>query len=222
MQLRAFSFSLPSLPKRRFAAAFGAVCVHAGLAIFIFSVKHDPVVPVSVITDIVIVAEPDEELSQLPEPDEVTETAAIAPGPQPETTASPVASLPALPPVSARAGETEAADTEPESNLVYPISPGTRSVLQGLQCPGDPDAFARTGLCPQGAGPHTAMAAADESAADFITLDTGTIRSMFGLAPHALAGQAALDGGTQRTGLANSDSIRDALPASQPDPAFGD
>lgn len=165
-------------------------------------------------------AEEEAEITE-PEPiiDPVPEDEPVDPGPEaPVEADQPIP----LPPVSARAGEADIDEASPPSPEAYPISPGTRSVLQGLQCPGNLEAFARTGVCPQGSGRHTAMVAADESAAEFYTIDVSAIRALFGVSPHALAGQGTLDNGTQRRSLANSDSIRDALPASQPDPAFGD
>lgn len=126
------------------------------------------------------------------------------------------------PPASARsADEAPVGNADPAANA-YALSPGTQSVLRGLQCPGDPDAFARTGICPQGAGRHTQMMAADETASSFYLIDVEAIRAQFGQAAHPLSGQATLDNGTQRHSLSNADSMRDALPASRPDPAFGD
>ncbi len=126
------------------------------------------------------------------------------------------------PTVSARSADEVPAETAVPSATPYALSPGTQSVLRGLQCPGDPDAFARTGICPQGAGQQAQLVAAEETASSFYLIDIDSIRAQFGQAPHSLSGQTTLDNGTQRRALPNADAIREALPASQPDPAFGD
>ncbi|GJL97881.1 MAG: hypothetical protein DHS20C06_16980 [Hyphobacterium sp.] len=125
-------------------------------------------------------------------------------------------------PASARSTDRPASTVTPTSEEAYSLRPGTRSVLRGLQCPGDPEAFARTGICPQDARRSAQLVATEETAADFYTIDLDAIRALYGRAPHSLSGQATLGDGTQRRSLSNSDSIREALPASQPDPAFGD
>lgn len=161
---------------------------------------------------------PDMEDIPRPEPLEVVSEAEDADG---LTVENPPAAA-SSPPASARsADEAPVGNIDPAANA-YALSPGTQSVLRGLQCPGDPDAFARTGICPQGAGRHTQMVAADETASSFYLIDVDSIRAQFGQGPHPLSGQATLDNGTQRHSLSNADSMRDALPASRPDPAFGD
>lgn len=162
------------------------------------------------------------------------------PGPEPEPAVMPVLQEPEVAPASAAAPETEdsgqpveepvSARSTSEPAVVnadatedsYVLNPATQSVLRGLQCPGDPEAFARTGVCPQGAGRHTQMVASSESASDFYTIDVSAIRALFGVSPHALAGQSTLADGTQRRSLSNADSMRETLPPSRPDPAFGD
>jgi hypothetical protein len=139
-----------------------------------------------------------------------------------ESVAENSASAATTPSVSVEStNETPTEHVDPAENA-YSFSPGTQSVLRGLQCPGDPEAFARTGICPQGAGRHTQMVAANETASNYYMIDVESIRARFGQAPHLLSGQATLDNGTQRHSLSNADTMRDALPASQPDPAFGD
>ncbi len=114
------------------------------------------------------------------------------------------------------------AETAPAGPDAYTLSPGTLSVLRGIQCPGDPEAFARTGVCPEGAGQHSVMVASDDTASSFYAMDIGAIRAMFGQGGHALAGEATLDDSTSRSALSNADSIRETLPPSSRDPAFGD
>lgn len=165
---------------------------------------------------------PDPVEDPIPEVDQSpTQTGTVPPTP------APVIPIPARPletpaPVSAQStSEFPEVDNE-FSDDVYVLSPGTQSVLRGIQCPGDPDAFANSGICPQGAGRHSAMVAADETASDFYAIDVGSIRALFGYSPHALSGQDTMDDGTERRSLSNADSMREALPASRADPAFGD
>lgn len=174
----------------------------------------DPVTP-----DISPVLAPEHVVEAVEQGREDLPPASPADSEAPENVVSP---QPEKEPVSARSpSESVAADAVANEDT-YILSPATQSVLRGLQCPGDPDAFARTGICPQGAGRHTQMVAADESASDFYTIDVAAIRAFFGQAPHALAGQSTLEDGTQRRSLSNADAMRDVLPSSSPDPAFGD
>ncbi len=209
---------------RRWLTAGLALLVHSGLAVSVLSIPSSEFDGFSHITQIVLIPAPMEadpqapelpDVEDIPQPDIAEETA--APEPVESVTSEPAHALP----VSARAApvETDAASNAADA---YPLSTGTRSVLQGLQCPGDPESFAQTGICPQAARRNSRMAAAGETVGDFYTIDVAAIRAAFGIAPHALAGQATLGDGNRTGGLANSNSMRDVLPASRRDPAFGD
>lgn len=216
----------------RLTAIGGALLIHAVILVVavnapnaIFITSADPI-DIALIFETPVLEESDSaELAALveePTPEfEPPPLEAEAPTqPQPESL---VSTPEAEPPVEVSAQSTARLAVDSEfSDDVYVLSPGTQSVLRGLQCPGDPDAFAATGICPQSAGRHTAFVAADESASDFYAIDIGAIRALFGQAPHALSGQDTLDNSTQRRALSNADSMREALPASRPDPAFGD
>lgn len=165
-----------------------------------------------------------EDADILPEPviDPVNPSPAIEPLPEPAPTESALPTPIDVAPASARSTDQPASTDTPIGDDIYTLQPGTRSVLRGLQCPGDPETFARTGVCPTDARRSAQLVATEETAADFYTIDLDAIRALYGRAPHALSGQPTLGDGTQRRSLSNSDSIREALPASQPDPAFGD
>lgn len=208
-----------------------ALLVHAIFAVILLNAQRTPHPPILPSLDVTLVYELPERVMDAPD---------IPPAREPEPAAEAIPQEPAITPAIADAAETEDStqpvveptsarstsepvtpDADTNENL-YILSPATQSVLRGLQCPGDPEAFARTGVCPQGAGRHTQMVASPESASAFYTIDVAAIRAMFGQSSHALAGQATLEDGTQRRSLSNADSMREMLPASNPDPAFGD
>ncbi|WP_421790741.1 hypothetical protein [Hyphobacterium sp.] len=125
-------------------------------------------------------------------------------------------------PVSAQSTTGDASLSEDPGTDAYPLNPGTRSVLSGIQCPGDIQTFQRTGVCPDGARRTARLTAAGESPSDHYSIDVSAIRAMFGVSPHALAGTATLASGLNDPSFSNSDAMRDRLPSSAPDPAFGD
>ncbi|MAL11117.1 MAG: hypothetical protein CMF74_15800 [Maricaulis sp.] len=53
-------------------------------------------------------------------------------------------------------------------------------------------------------------------------LSRAQIRALFGDNGAILAGEPTLDNPAARRNLSSADQMRDALPASRPDPAFGD
>ena len=224
MQLRAFTFAKAVANNRRWLAAGLALLLHGALAVSILSVPSSEFDGFSRITEIVLIPAPPEAEPQAQDapavenilPPDIVEEIEV-----PEAIDATTSEPANAPPVSARAAPAEANATSQAADA-YPLSPGTRSVLQGLHCPGDPESFALTGICPQAARRNSRMVAVGESAADFFTIDVAAIRAQFGIAPHALAGQATLGETNQSGNLANSNSIRETLPASQPDPAFGD
>lgn len=126
------------------------------------------------------------------------------------------------PAVSAQSTSSDVAPTDAPPENAYTLAPGTRSVLAGLQCPGDPEVFQLTGTCPESGRRSTMVVAGTESASDWYAIDVGTIRAMYGIAPHALSGQPTLATGIGNPTYGNADSMRDRLPSSSPDPAFGD
>jgi hypothetical protein len=223
LQLRAFTFARTAVSDHRLPAASLALLIHVALAAAILSLPSAPDTAPSRITEVVLIPSPIETESAPPTDPVDEDSAQSEPVDEPVAVDAPAETLPSAdqPAVSAQAAPADA-DDQSDSPDAYALSPGTRSVLQGLQCPGDPETFARTGLCPQSARNSGQLVAADPSASDFFAIDTAAIRARFGIAPHALSGQATLDAGQRRGALANSDSIRDALPASRPDPAFGD
>jgi hypothetical protein len=198
------------------------------VALGVFCFPAEEFHPIRRVTDIVLIAQPvviqpAPLLEPIPdgEPDlDVADTPPAADAEDPPAVTRPPSPA-SLPPVSARSAPADA-DATSTSVDAFPLSPGTRSVLQRLQCPGDPETFARTGLCPHGARASSQMAAAAPAASDYIGIDTAALLAEFGIAPHALSGQPTLDSGTRNRAFSNSDSIRDALPASRRDPAFGD
>lgn len=230
MQLRAF-FS--ALMPARFGASVHtlvaialAILLHGMIAVLLLSAPNTSAPLTMPPIHVALVHEPAQSEPAVPDilPEPAIEPADTPPSPPSDSVASesrasaqPVEDL-----VSARStSESVAAETNGNEDT-YILSPATQSVLRGLQCPGDPDAFARTGICPQGAGRHSHMVASGERASDFYMIDVASIRAMFGQAPHALAGQSTLEDGTQRRSFTNADSMRDVLPAIRPDPAFGD
>lgn len=230
MQLRAlYAVLAPSRFRARahsVAAIASAILVHGVFAILFLNAqsKLPPLTLPSI--QVTLLFEPAEPAALTPDiaPEPIIESVPEAPAAPPADSATPERDVlqPAETPVSARStSESVTAETNVNEDT-YILSPATQSVLRGLQCPGDPDAFARTGICPQGAGRHSQMVASGERASDFYTIDVAAIRAMFGQAPHALAGQSTLSDGTQRRSLSNADSMRETLPSSSPDPAFGD
>lgn len=126
--------------------------------------------------------------------------------------------------VSARSGAPEpAAGPAPEGADVYPLAPGTRSLLHALQCPGDPERFARTGVCPQQARAAANLAAPigpqTLSEAGLGPIDVAGIRARFGVRTPDPGGVVTLSQ-RRHPGLGAAD--RESLPATRPDPAFGD
>jgi hypothetical protein len=234
LQLRAlYGVLMPSGFRARahsVAAIASAILVHGLFAILFLNAQSRlpplilPSIPVTLLFEPVEPAALTPDIAPEPIIESVPETPADAPAVPPAGSVTPerVFLPPAETPVSARyTSESVTAETNRNEDT-YILSPATQSVLRGLQCPGDPDAFARTGICPQGAGRHSQMVASGERASDFYTIDVAAIRAMFGQAPHALAGQSTLSDGTQRRSLSNADSMRETLPSSSPDPAFGD
>jgi len=239
LQLRALRFaSVPlgqNVSGHSAAALAAALLMHGFFAVLLLNARSTPprftVAPI----DVVLVFEPADpdpvtpDISPVLAPElvveaveQVREDLPLGPPADSEAPENVVSPQPQKEPVSARSPSASAVADVDANEDAYILSPATQSVLRGLQCPGDPDAFARTGVCPQGAGRHTQMVAADESASDFYKIDVAAIRAFFGQAPHALAGQSTLEDGTQRRSLSNAHGIRDVLPSSSPDPAFGD
>lgn len=156
----------------------------------------------------------------IPEP-ETIQSPAEAPQPRSEPEEARPAADPSAP-VSARSVDT-APETVPSGERdIYAVSPGTRSVLSGMQCPGDPEGFARTGVCPDHARRGLTVAAQAETAEDHYSIDVWALRAEWGIGPGILAGEPTLDNPQERRTLSSSDQMRDMLPASRPDPVFGD
>ncbi|MEE2566129.1 hypothetical protein [Hyphobacterium marinum] len=153
-----------------------------------------------------------------PDPEPVIET------PPPDPVREPVEDTtpPTSAPVSAQAVDTAPEEPASGERDIYSVSPGARSVLAGLQCPGDPEGFARTGVCPDSARRGMSLAARPESASDHYAIDVTALRAEWGIGPGILAGEPTLDNPQERRTLSNSDQVRDTLPPSIRDPAFGD
>jgi hypothetical protein len=234
LRLRTFNFTWPfsftDASLRRGLAISSAIVAHGVLVVLVLVLPIKARAPhqLAIAINLSFAHAPQDEPAEvLPEPIPVPEPVVITPPPEPIQTPTPNDQPPTdivvdPAPTSARTTDLPASSDAPISEDTYMLRPGTRSVLQGIQCPGDPDAFARTGLCPQDARRHAQVVATEETASDFYSIDLNAIRALYGRAPHALSGQATLGDGTQRRSLSNADSIREALPASQPDPAFGD
>ncbi|HAQ36169.1 MAG TPA: hypothetical protein DCQ53_12525, partial [Alphaproteobacteria bacterium] len=125
-------------------------------------------------------------------------------------------------PVSARAVDQPPDTPASGERDIYAVSPGTRSVLSGLQCPGDPEGFARTGVCGEMARRTARIEVPAEDMMAGFDLSRAQIRALFGDNGAILAGEPTLDNPAARRNLSSADQMRDALPASRPDPAFGD
>lgn len=213
---------------QRLAALGGGALINALLIFGLIRMPPGTIEPFRVIdvTFIVPAAEPEPEIVEeaVPEPvaEDIPDPEPVAEHP-PETPAPAQSqSAPSNAPVSARSVD-EAPDSPPSGDRdVYAVSPGTRSVLSGLQCPGDPDGFARTGVCGDEARRYARIEAPAEDLAAGFDLSADQIRALFGDTDHIYAGQPTLDSPAARRNLSTADQMRDALPASRPDPAFGD
>lgn len=214
---------------QRLAAIGGGALINALLIFGLIRIPPGTIEPFRVIdvTFIVPAAEPEPEIVEEAVPEPMAED--ITPEPEPVAERSPETPAPAQSqpapsnaPVSARSVD-EAPESPPSGDRdVYAVSPGTRSVLSGLQCPGDPDGFARTGVCGDEARRYARIEAPAEDLAAGFDLSTDQIRALFGDSDHIYAGQPTLDNPAARRNLSTADQMRDALPASRPDPAFGD
>jgi len=222
-----FDWTQSPWPRRLFAAGF-ALTVNVVLLAVILSgrVTNAPVALQSIqVTFVELQPEPEPEIEPEPEPEIIPEPE--TPPVEIENTAPPDTSAPqdAIPvqaPVSARAVD-EAPDAAPTPGRdIYSVSPGTRSVLSGIQCPGAPDVFASTGICPDDARRSVNLAAAPESASDHFSIDVNALRAEWGLGPSILEGEDTLADPNSRRTLSSSDQMRDTLPPRVPDPAFGD
>tara|TARA_R110002073_G_scaffold252362_8_gene414991 strand:+ start:2767 stop:3426 length:660 start_codon:yes stop_codon:yes gene_type:complete len=212
--------------QRRALAVGGAIVVNAALLSLIFFGRTPDIpvplealqvtlvtLPPEVDAEPVIEAEPERLPDPEPAPTVEVRQDTVAPEPPPQSTE---------PPASARS-VAEAPDTAPTGERdVYAVSPGTRSILSGIQCPGDPEAFARTGICPDSARRSVRLVAGPESAADHYAIDVTAMRAEWGIGPGLLAGEATLANPQERRNLSSSDQMRDTLPPRVPDPAFGD
>ncbi len=213
------------------AALALALLIHGIMALLILNVQSAPRLPgippihVALVYETVeseaIIPDLVPEPAILPVRQEAADTIPVPPD-GPAVTENTVSAQPAETPVSARSTSGPAEADMAVNEDAYILSPATQSVLRGLQCPGDPEAFARTGICPHGAGRHLQMVASDTRASDFYTIDVSAIRALFGVSPHFLAGQAVLENGIRQPSLSNAGSMRETLPPSMPDPAFGD
>lgn len=214
---------------QRLAAIGGGALINALLIFGLIRLPPGTIEPFRVIdvTLVVPAPEPQPEVVEEAVPEPVVED--IPPDPEPvaesppETAApSPIQAVPSDAPVSARSVD-EAPEAPPSGDRdVYAVSPGTRSVLSGLQCPGDPEGFARTGVCGDEARRYARVEAPAEDLAAGFDLSADQIRALFGDSDHIYAGQPTLDSPAARRNLSTADQMRDALPASRPDPAFGD
>jgi hypothetical protein len=233
LRLPAFNFispfSLTDANYRHGLAIVAAIITHSVLVVLVIVLPSKlPTSPQHVIEINLTFARPldvpSEESTREPvvDPDPAVPSQPDDPLPAPAFDNPPPQSVADATPASARSTDQPVSAASQASDETYTLRPGTQSVLRGLQCPGDPEAFAHTGICPQDARRSTQIVATEETAADFYTIDLDGIRALYGRAPHALSGQPTLGDGTQRRSLSNADSIRETLPASQPDPAFGD
>lgn len=213
--------------QRRLIAGGLAIGVNAALLSFIlFGRVETPPPPIEALQVTLVEypepppPEPEPELLPEPEPDPepVIETPPPDPVPEAVTETPPPASAP----VSAQAVETPPETPPSGERDVYAVSPGARSVLAGFQCPGDPEGFARTGVCPDSARRGMTMAARPEAAEDHYSIDVWALRAEWGVGPGILAGEPTLDNPQERRTLSSSDQMRDTLPPSIRDPAFGD
>lgn len=214
---------------QRLAAICGGALINALLIFGLIRLPPGTIEPFQVIdvTLVVPAPEPQPEAVEEAVPEPVVED--IPPDPEPITerppetvSPSPIQATPSDAPVSARSVD-EAPESPPSGERdVYAVSPGTRSVLSGLQCPGDPEGFARTGVCGDTARRYARIEAPAEDLGAGFDLSPDQIRALFGDTDHIYAGQPTLDNPAARRNLSTADQMRDALPASQPDPAFGD
>ncbi|MEN0651413.1 MULTISPECIES: hypothetical protein [Hyphobacterium] len=214
---------------QRLAAIGGGALINALLIFGLIRIPPGTIERFRVIdvTFIVPAAELEPEIVEEAVPEPVVED--IPPDPEPVAERPPETPVPAQSqpapsnaPVSARSVD-EAPESPPSGERdVYAVSPGTRSVLSGLQCPGDPEGFARTGVCGETARRTARIEVPEEDMLAGFDLSTAQIRALFGDSDHIYAGQPTLDSPAARRNLSTADQMRDALPASRPDPAFGD
>lgn len=204
-----------------------AILVNAGLLSAVL-LTRPPATPTPLralnVTLIEIPPEPDIEpepvLEPIAEPNPPVEPESVAPPPAPQ--APPTDAPQAQAPVSARSVDEAPTSPITDGLDIYAVSPGTRSLLSGMQCPGAPEEFARTGHCPEAATRAANLVAPEESAADHFALDVNALRADWGLGPSILEGENTLADPNARRTLSSSDQMRDVLPPSRPDPAFGD
>lgn len=212
---------------QRLAAIGGGALINAFLIFGLIRIPPGTIEPFRVIDVTFVIPESEPEIVEETAPEPVVEDIPPEPEPvaerPPETVSpSPAQAAPSDEPVSARSVD-EAPEAPPSGDRdVYAVSPGTRSVLSGLQCPGDPEGFARTGVCGDGARRYARIEAPAEDLAAGFDLSADQIRALFGDTDHIYAGQPTLDNPAARRNLSTADQMRDALPASRPDPAFGD
>ena len=214
-------------PRRLFAAGLALTVNVAVLAAILSGRMSDAPIPLQSVQITLIELPPESEPEPVPEPEPE-----IIPEPEtppveiesaaPPDSPAPQDAIPAQAPVSARAVD-DAPDTPATPGRdIYSVSPNTRSVLSGIQCPGAPDVFASTGVCPDNARRSVNIAAAPESASDHFAIDVNALRAEWGLGPSLLEGEDTLANPGERRTLSSSDQMRDTLPPRVPDPAFGD
>lgn len=212
---------------QRLAALGGGALINALLIFGLIRLPPGTIEPFRVIDVTFVIPEPVPEIVEETAHEPVVEDMPPEPEPVADRPPEPVSPAPAQAapsdaPVSARSVD-EAPEAPPSGDRdVYAVSPGTRSVLSGLQCPGDPEGFARTGVCGDTARRHARIEAPAEDLGAGFDLSADQIRALFGDTDHIYAGQPTLDNPAARRNLSTADQMRDALPASRPDPAFGD
>jgi hypothetical protein len=239
------STPLSELTRRRMLAGALALAINSGfIALILFTPRDAPLNLDARTIDVILVSTPEPE--PVAQPEQVVEADQNIPIEQEaEVTAEPAPETePVEPLVDTDLDPEDEIETEPMQTsaapagrlesfsgdaLPYPAGRGsTAFVLRETFCLNSSDANREAGNCPhdperdglgllQYTGSHDLSELRERFGLD---LSPDEIRVLHGVAPHALAGQPVID--SARRSTSSSDEMRETLPASRPDPAFGD
>ena len=235
--------------RRRLIAATLAFAVNSALVgLLLFTHRPIPLEPDFDVVEITFVTLPQPEQppetveAEAEEQDIPVEQEPVEDAAPNQSTPLPEPSITALPAAPGDSDEDEDEDDEDKPPAVglarfsgepLPFDPGrgsTADTLRGIFCLNSSDATRDAGDCPHDQGESgLAMLQYANSGHDLsalqeafaLNLSPDQIRALFGQAPHELSGQPTLDT-TSRRPTSSADEMRDTLPASIPDPAFGD
>ena len=206
---------------RRVIAGLGALLINAALfSLLVFTPRTPPPAVLIAALNVVLVSPFDRappEHAETPAPAETPET------PAPE---------PAAPQARVETNTTQApsaATPQPRDPETFPVLPGgTRTALRALYCLSSSEAVREVGACPDGPVPEGLALAqygpsiSPEALARMgVGLTAEQIRALLGDVPHKYAGRPTLEERQSPTHT-SAGEMREQLPPSTPDPAFGD